>query len=299
MEVDFIKYMHLERFLTSAVEGIEDGKVQVFPKLDGTNASLWVDENRTLRGGSRNRLLSVESDNAGFYNAMLTSPKHYELAAAHPKYVFYGEWLVPHTLKTYREDAWRKFYIFDVFNRETGLFIPYDGYKPILEKYEVDYVPCIRIIKNGTPEMFTRILQENTFLVEDGKGFGEGIVLKDYDYKNQWGNTVFAKIVSNDFKAQNYTAMGAPVIGEDSVEEKIVEEFVTSHFVFKVRDKIINDKGSWTNDCIPRLMSTVWYDLLSEESYNFVKKYKNPKINFGFLNRLTLAKTKQLLPEIF
>ena len=36
------------------------------------------------------------------------------LCMANPGCRFFGEWLVPHSLKTYREDAWRDFYIFDV-----------------------------------------------------------------------------------------------------------------------------------------------------------------------------------------
>ena len=63
---EFIKYMHLERLGTTEVEGIEVGLTYVFPKLDGTNGSVWmVDDN--LMAGSRNRVLSAGSDNAGFY----------------------------------------------------------------------------------------------------------------------------------------------------------------------------------------------------------------------------------------
>lgn len=61
----FVKYPHLERFGNSEVEGIEVGITHVFPKLDGTNASLWLEDN-DICAGSRNRVLSKESDNAGF-----------------------------------------------------------------------------------------------------------------------------------------------------------------------------------------------------------------------------------------
>ena len=46
---EFIRYMHVEKFNTAEVEGIEIGTCYVFPKLDGTNASLWVDENEIGR----------------------------------------------------------------------------------------------------------------------------------------------------------------------------------------------------------------------------------------------------------
>ena len=37
----FVKYQHIERFGTQETEGIENGTCYVFPKIDGTNASLW------------------------------------------------------------------------------------------------------------------------------------------------------------------------------------------------------------------------------------------------------------------
>ena len=40
----FEKYQHVERFGTSEVEGIELGRTYVFPKLDGTNASVWLED---------------------------------------------------------------------------------------------------------------------------------------------------------------------------------------------------------------------------------------------------------------
>lgn len=63
----FIKYQHIERIGTSEVEGILDGDCYVFPKLDGTNASIWMDD-AELCCGSRNRQLSLENDNGGFIN---------------------------------------------------------------------------------------------------------------------------------------------------------------------------------------------------------------------------------------
>ena len=116
----FVKYMHLERYGNEEVDGIEQGTTYVFPKLDGTNAQVWVDPEGNLKAGSRNRQLQLDNDNAGFYNAMIKDDKVLSLFEGFPELRLYGEWLVPHSLKTYRDDAWRKFYIFDVCNVETG-----------------------------------------------------------------------------------------------------------------------------------------------------------------------------------
>ena len=102
------KYIHLERIGTDAVEGITTGDCYIFPKIDGTNACFWFDSmDQKLHCGSRNRELSLDSDNAGFMNWAVNQSNLVELAKEYPNHVFYGEWLVPHTLKTYKDDAWR------------------------------------------------------------------------------------------------------------------------------------------------------------------------------------------------
>ena len=68
MANNFPKYQHIERFGTSEVEGIEYGECYIFPKIDGTNSSLWIGNDGTLKAGSRKRELSIEKDNAGFLN---------------------------------------------------------------------------------------------------------------------------------------------------------------------------------------------------------------------------------------
>ena len=63
--------------------------------------------------------------------------------------------------------------------------------------------------------------------MKDGEGSGEGVVIKNYDYKNKYGRQTWAKIVTNEFKAKHHIAMGAPVVGCEIVEEKIVAKYVT------------------------------------------------------------------------
>lgn len=295
----FIKYPHLERYGNEEVEGIEIGTTYVFPKLDGTNAQLWMDENGTVCGGSRNRVLSIHNDNAGFLNWAITSKKHERFLKSFPELTLYGEWLVPHSLKTYRADAWRKFYIFDIYNRETGDFYDYERMADLLDIYELDYLPPIAIIKNGTREDYEKCLAKNVFLIEDGKGVGEGIVIKNYGWQNKFGRTTWAKIITNEFKEVHHREMGAPVIGGETLEEKIVKEFVTGHFVDKVYQKILLEEGGWSSRHISRLLQTVFYDLVREETWQMLKKFNNPRIDFSYLQRLTTAKIKEIKNELF
>ena len=46
---EFLKYQHIERLNTQETEGITDGICHIFYKIDGTNASVWMEkENNNL-----------------------------------------------------------------------------------------------------------------------------------------------------------------------------------------------------------------------------------------------------------
>src|SRR5258708_19852358 len=165
----FREYLHVEKFGNEEVEGIELGKVYIFAKIDGTNASVWF-EDRPEWGyacGSRTRELSLEKDNAGFMDwiYMKTESQNVrKFILNHHNLRLYGEWLVPHSFKGYRPEAWRQFYVFDVYNDETEQYLSYDAYKPLLDEFGITYIPPLAIVKNGDYEPFLAILTKNFFL---------------------------------------------------------------------------------------------------------------------------------------
>lgn len=295
---EFVKYMHVEKLGGAEVEGIELGHTYVFPKIDGTNASLWL-KHGVVMGGSRNRTLSLENDNAGFLAWARSKKRIARFFNNYPRLRLYGEWLVPHTLKTYRENAWNNFYVFDVFNDETQTFLTYEAYQPLLEEFGIDYLAPLRIFKNADSSHFVKCLEINNFLIEDGQGTGEGVVIKNYDFYNQFGRQIWAKIITSEFKEKHHKEMGAPEIGHELVELKIVEKYITKHLVDKVVAKIEVESNGWDSKYIPRLLETVFYDLVKEETYEFLKEFKNPTINFKTLKAFTIGKIKELKPELF
>ena len=316
--MSFIPYMHLERFGNDEVRDIELGKVYVFPKIDGTNASVWKssqeDGPRPLSGGSRTRLLSLESDNAGFYAAVWQDQKLLSLLEANPNLRLYGEWLVPHSFKGYREEAWRRFYVFDVYNDETNEYLPYDIYKPILENYGIEFIPPLAIIKNANYDNFLKLLNENRYLCPDNGEPGEGIVIKNYDFYNKYGRQTWAKIVRQEFKEVHAKAMGAPEINGGLMnEERIVNKSLTSALVDKTIAKILNDeweeagnpfmnggKGpNWRSEYIPQLLNRVFHDIIKEELWDAWKDIGFETINGKTLKALTIRKIKELKPEMF
>lgn len=296
--MEFKKYHHVEKFGNVEVDGINDGICYVFPKIDGTNASVWHD-GVDIRAGSRNRELSLASDNAGFYEWLINQDSYREFFNEYPQLRLYGEWLVPHALKTYRDDAWRKFYIFDVENN--GVLISYEEYKPVLDLFNLEYIPPIAKIKNPSMDVLITMLEKNDYLIKDGCGYGEGIVIKNYRYKNKFGRQTWAKIVTTDFKTKHKKASAdvLEVKEKQSVESLIVDSYVNETLIDKIYYKIVTTNDGWSSCHIPQLLNTVFYDLVKEESWNFIKEYKDPVINYKELRRLTTAKTKEIKMELF
>jgi hypothetical protein len=300
--MEFKRYQHIERFGTTEVTGIELGTCYVFPKIDGTNSSVWL-EDGVLCAGSRNRKLTLDNDNAGFYNTISKDERIQKYLEKHPTHRLFGEWLVPHSLKTYRDDAWRKFYIFDVCvdaDSEVALeYIPYEVYQPLVEEFELDYLAPLKIIKNGRLDDFITCCNENNFLIKDGCGVGEGVVIKNYDFYNKYKRQTWAKIVTSEFREKHHKEMGAPVKENRLVEDDIVDTFVTRAFVEKEYSKIVTENDGWTSKLIPQLLGRVYHELICEEMWNILKTFKNPTIDFKALNTFTIARIKSVKPEIF
>ena len=274
--------------------------------VHNSNSSIFLGDDGLVHAGSRKRELGVESDkdNAGFYKWVLTQDNLCQFVKDNPHLRLFGEWLVPHTLRTYRDDAWHKLYVFDVYDHNQDRFLTYEEYKPMLEEYNIEYIPCLWKINNPTVDMLLDLLPKNTYLIKDGEGFGEGIVVKNYDYVNKYGRVVWGKIVANEFrdtkaKISKLNAME----GQVSIEETIINKCCTEEFIKKEYHKMLiqleNEGKEWDNKCIPELLGRIWKEFIEEETYEFVKKHKLPTINFRTLNGLCTRKIKNTLTEIF
>ena len=287
----FLKYPHLERLGTDDVEGILEGKVYVFPKIDGTNASVWMDEDGTLGTGSRKRVVTPEDDNQGFAAYVAKNEALFldVCGGCHPRWRLYGEWLVPHSLKTYRDDSWRKFYVFDVFDEEFARFLHVEDYYEILVDYDIDVIPIQAIVTNPTQEWLIKQLEANSYLIRDGEGVGEGLVLKRYDFVNKYGRVTWAKIVRNEFREKHKEVMGvSPVVMYN--QEYEISLMLTEHVIQKVKAEL----QPWQSKNIPQLLGRVWHEFITEETWGILKKYKNPTINFKALHRFIIQRVKEL-----
>ena len=294
--MEFKKYMHIERFGVDEVLDIELWEVYIFPKIDWTNWSVWI-KDWEIYAWSRNRELTLEQDNAWFYNYVSNNDNIKKYLEKYPNHRLYWEWLVPHSLHTYRDDTWKKFYIFDVESDDEML--PYNIYKELLDEFELDYIPPLSIIKNASYEDFDKVINKNTFLIKDNSWVWEWIVIKNYDYYNKFWNQIWAKIVTNEFKDAHRREMGSKVEYWTLLEEKILNEYCTKDFIDKECAKFINEKWSWNKKDIPWLFEKIFNELIKEEMLHIILDYNYPRINFKTLKSLCMKKIKEDRKDLF
>ena len=84
-------YQHVEKLGSKEVEGILNGRVYLFYKIDGTNSCVWLKDDGTLGFGSRRRELNMVEDNAGFMTAIMTQPENKKVLADLKEFFHYDE----------------------------------------------------------------------------------------------------------------------------------------------------------------------------------------------------------------
>ncbi len=295
-----ITYQHIEKLGTSEVEGILEGEVNLFYKIDGTNGLIFLKDDGTLGFGSRNRELSLENDNQGFMNAICNDHELYNkflnFLTKNPNYIVYGEWLIPVTIKRYKGDAWKKFYIFDILDVSKKEYLSYDEYSTVLDSLELNYIP--RIVKLNNPtfeEVRTYLDQTGSFLINEG--LGEGIVLKNYNYKNRYGRRTWAKILCEDFlnSKKKLRSSNAEEKQENFVEHQIITKFLTPEHVFKEQSKLMEKYGGWSSKYIFELLNRVFNEFFKDNWELILKKFHNPTINFRVLKQYSDNFVKETL----
>lgn len=287
----FKKYQHLERLYKKEVNGIDQGTCYIFSKLDGTNSQIWM-ENGEIKAGSRNNILRLDKDNYGFYQYVLSNKDLYlPFFTILPNATLYGEFLKKHNISTYRNDAWDKFYVFDVMLNDR--YIEYDTYQLTLEKLGIPYIPLIAKVVDYKGD-FSEFLPQADFLLESGHG--EGIVIKNYDFVNKYGETKWAKLINENFSLEKGKPRPVRNEADNTLEQKIVDEYVTEHFVRKEYAKLVNEgveKGIQG-----QLLRVVNQTLIDEEGQEIISQY-GIDVNFKVINRLTTLRVKEIIPELF
>ena len=143
------------------------------------------------------------------------------------------------------------------------------------------------------------VVNSNNYLIKKDCGVGEGIVIKNYDFINKYGRFTYAKIVRDECKQRQGKKKQKNRLQKGQLEEIIVDKYITIMVCNKAYAKIVNETDGWSDKYIGRLLNTVFHDLVAEETWNILKKFRNPTIDFRRLQRLCNEKIKELKVELF
>lgn len=256
--------------------------------VHNSNFVTWL-SNGELKVGSRKRLITPEDDNQGCAKWVYKQDNYKAYLEKHPNHVLYGEFLIKNHIKDYDITAYKKGYVFDIFDVETKKWLPYEEYTKMLEEFNITYIPAIAILDNPSEQDIYNLLDKTTYL--HGGKVGEGLVLHSPTFVNKYGRTVWAKVLTGEYmKAKHTKVQKIP----NQLEHDIVDKYITEDFVEKEYCKLVNDMGGWKSQYIGRLLGTIWHTFIEEETWNIIKKFHNPVIDFSVLNRLVVARIKEI-----
>ena len=167
-------------------EGLLDGVCHIFPKMDGSNMCAYTEDGE-VRTMSRNKEIQPPEPFATFVQG---HPGIGRFLRDFPGLRLYGEWMVPHTVRSYVPETWNRWFVFDVTAENTSAeypwgdgkvlrcdgrqYIPYEEYAPILDAYGIEYIPPLAVIDRPDLKTLERFADvENTWWRKEpdaGKG---------------------------------------------------------------------------------------------------------------------------------
>lgn len=229
--------------------------INISTKVDGSNSSFSY-EDGTLKAFSRKRELDERETLRGFWNwVQKLNPDDYKDLDGK---IAYGEWLQRHTI-AYDADAYGKFYMFDMYDKATGKWLPQTEVKSFAEKHGLIYVNCYY---DGE-----FISWEHCMSFLDKPMYGtqlEGIVIKNQsklDYADDEHNPAYIKIVNAQFKETQLKNHIKKVLDPQDLEAKnlaneYANELVTEARVRKEIHKMI-DENLLPEQLTPRDMAAI------------------------------------------
>lgn len=286
----FRNYDKIQRLGKEETDGILDAPVHVQEKIDGANLQVWLEDGVIHVGSRNNDVTSREDGFNGAVSYIQSHPGIQKLLADYPTYRLYGEWLVKHTIQ-YKETAYGKFYLFDVWDQDH--YISTDEVDKLAADYELE-----------KPHYYGKMVVTDISQLKElvGKSLlgdkGEGVVIKRTDFKNLFGDVVFAKMVSNEFMEDNAVTFGGNnKFAKTYYELWAVNKYMTLGRVRKIMSKIQSELDERLDmKHIPRICMTAYHDLLLEEIWDIANKV--PHLDFKDFKRLAFKKAKQVYVDV-
>lgn len=270
------KYMDIVRLGHKTTQGVlkKGDYITITEKIDGANAHFILDEDSPIRitCGSRNLKLSESNALNGFY--------FYVAERINPdllteNYRYYGEWLTSHKVQ-YKPEAYKQFYLFSIYDESIGRYLSDEIVKSEAVKlglatpeyfYEGEYI--------SFEHLLSFVGKSNLSLTPNS---GEGVVVKNVNYTDNYGNQCFVKLVSEAFaEIQKQKLPKDP--SQLDVVMSLVQSVLTKPRVEKILLKKV-DEGELNSEfgiedmgkILKLITSEIFNDCIKEESEVFENK---------------------------
>ena len=254
---------------------IQEGDyISITQKIDGANSSFCLDETNELGIScySHKTLLSEENRLRGFYDWILNSiiPIKNKL---NPQYRYYGEWLVSHKV-IYKPEIYNNFYLFSIWDEDKQEYLSDDIVKAEATKLNIQTVTYFYEGKFISFEHLMSFVGKSDKTLEPNTG--EGVVVKNVNYKDKYGNQLFVKLVSEKFaEVQKQKLPKNPNVDSELTEK--IKSVLTMARIDKLIHKLV-DEGILNEDydiekmgvILKGLGSRVFEDIIKEESELFI-----------------------------
>lgn len=277
------KYTDVIRYGKSSTNGVikEGDIISITEKIDGANASFRIDKTNPLGIScySRNNPLNEDQTLSGFYGWVIDNilPIKDKL---NKKYIYYGEWLVKHKV-IYKDEYYKNFYMFSIWDIEKEQYVSDDIVQTEAERLGLTTTNYFYIGEFKSFDHLMSFVGKSDITLEPNTG--EGIVVKNVNYFDNYNRQVFVKLVSEKFaEVQKQRLPKNPNIDSPVIE--LVKSVLTKARVEKILYKLV-DEGILKEDyaiedmglILKSLGGKVYEDIMKEESDLFVD-YEEDKI---------------------
>lgn len=235
------KYMDIIRIKESYANCFQEGDdIVVQEKVDGSNAMFSYDiETDTICAFSRRLPLSFEQTLNGFWN--WTQTLDINIVKSNPNWCIFGEWLQRNKI-VYPQDAYKKFYCFDIWDREKCNYLHQDIVEQFCEDNNLIYVPTFY---KGKFTNWDNVMQY-VGQTQLGGDVGEGVVLKNLTRLNDPNSRTpfYLKIVSEKFQESmklNKKIVDPLIMAEKEYKLELTKSIVTENRISKILTKMCED----------------------------------------------------------
>lgn len=261
------KYTDIVRMGHRSTAGVvkEGDYITVYEKLDGANASFKVGNGPAeILAFSRNTQLSSENNLRGFYEFTRKIVPHELMSGV----IYFGEWLVKHKVD-YGDNA-GTFYLFDIYDELDSSYAPTDFVMAEAARLGLAIAPILYAGPYVSFEHLQTLVGRSALAATPDSG--EGIVVKNVDFRDRFGHQTFVKMVSESFREMMPQKAPRDPNAPQSPESVFVSTFLTTGRVDKLLRKLVDeavipesfgleDMGTILRELGPR----TYADLLKEE----------------------------------